>query len=625
MSEGSLRSPIQQRVYEMSKTVHKEPNNTDIHHPQSAYTILGHGEELTTSLKKVPKGCILIVKAHSGETELSIDANRNIANFLKIENRDAILDPVKYKAKLVSLFGSVAIYREDEVYPEFSYQTLDVYENKKFNFSGIVRIENNIPVQQELIDRLEEYSNKLVYEKEIDLMDLTTPILNEKYSLDTNVNALNKAYENIVNPEYNPIIDSINFPNLYKYSNVNGFRTADIENIVKELKRILEETTKLNYEKYDEYFSVLQKTPIYTAINNSNSKYNTLKNKHEDPLSIDNKLDILEQTEPSLIKYIKSKREFLNDTGIGYFISEFIKQTTILQSELFNKVESGELAPGIFYNFICRATDVERNNSTHVKEEYRIRKVHNVLPEIKNQVSEAEIHRKNLIRRNSESINEYLSLLNSQKRNTSAVNVNEAKILKYYELFSELIGFPARINRDFMENKVRNKERLVEILSQMKRLETGKRDIKVGIKDMFIKDVDTLSRIRKNKIISELQANLKSGPWINIKWVKEYSLPNIFKILENNNKSLTSVLLPSLQLSQNNANAQANNTILQERLNKINEIQYSIWTGSRINQNSRPILKKVEGLPNTSSGGRMTRRKLRKNKKITRKYKNHHK
>ena len=48
----------------------------------------------------VPKGCILVVKSHSGDTTLDVDFIRNTKAVLDLKNKEVVFDPVSHKKEL---------------------------------------------------------------------------------------------------------------------------------------------------------------------------------------------------------------------------------------------------------------------------------------------------------------------------------------------------------------------------------------------------------------------------------------------------------------------------------------------------------------------------------------------
>jgi hypothetical protein len=89
-------------------------------HPKTAYLMLGHGEELPET-HIVPPGCMLVVDVHSGELTYT-DFNEDF--LVQLEHNEMVLNPIdNYNnvSKLMSSKKSLAIYREGDEYPDFSY------------------------------------------------------------------------------------------------------------------------------------------------------------------------------------------------------------------------------------------------------------------------------------------------------------------------------------------------------------------------------------------------------------------------------------------------------------------------------------------------------------------------
>lgn len=137
------------------KGMRVEPLNTGDNHPKKIYTILGHGNESPGEKHTVPKGCVLVVKSHSGDSAYTSDFNPNIRSLLAAENKEAVFDPVSKKAELFKIFTaddqgatsshSSAIYREGDTYNNFSYQLVnryDRYSNTILFNSGIYSLKD---------------------------------------------------------------------------------------------------------------------------------------------------------------------------------------------------------------------------------------------------------------------------------------------------------------------------------------------------------------------------------------------------------------------------------------------------------------------------------------------------
>jgi hypothetical protein len=96
--------------------------DTEANHPSSARVILGHSNEgLSEDVKSVivPPGTIIVVKSHAGDVRMIKDIITDLRRLLNRRNTEFLLDPVKYIDKITEFFGSVALYREGDVCPNF--------------------------------------------------------------------------------------------------------------------------------------------------------------------------------------------------------------------------------------------------------------------------------------------------------------------------------------------------------------------------------------------------------------------------------------------------------------------------------------------------------------------------
>ena len=131
--------------------------------PSKAYFIGGHGSEggLTienrgnnTKIKHldsfiVPKNCIIVAKAHPGEATLGQAMNTNLRNLCFL-HEDILKDPIKYSNEILNAVGSVKIFKEGDVCPNYTY-TLSSHFPEFFdknvtqiigNLSGLLDLEN---------------------------------------------------------------------------------------------------------------------------------------------------------------------------------------------------------------------------------------------------------------------------------------------------------------------------------------------------------------------------------------------------------------------------------------------------------------------------------------------------
>jgi hypothetical protein len=120
---------------------------TGVNHPSTAFVMLGHGGEDTTRQFRVPKGCILVVQVHSGETNYL--PNDFFQNIFEDPEKEKFLDPVtnyKYIVDKINstrdYFTPLAIYREGDIYPGMFYTLLlqwDRGSSLQLDYSGVAQ------------------------------------------------------------------------------------------------------------------------------------------------------------------------------------------------------------------------------------------------------------------------------------------------------------------------------------------------------------------------------------------------------------------------------------------------------------------------------------------------------
>jgi hypothetical protein len=188
-----------------------------------AYTVMGHGNEEPTQIYKVPKGCTLIVAAHSSEPTILRRVLNNTIKLLYPENRSIILDPLKFKKDIFELFGSVAIYTEGEEYPNYTYQLLNYFQGNEEK--GI----NNMLIKSGFID-VTLADKKFIFEINEDLNNIKKHFTKNYTTVDYNTPLF-------INGKFNPVaeqmIRSFNIPQLFNNSII--MRQNDISKILEKL------------------------------------------------------------------------------------------------------------------------------------------------------------------------------------------------------------------------------------------------------------------------------------------------------------------------------------------------------------------------------------------------------
>ena len=110
---------------------------------ETAYLMMGHGEEIVGPPKIVPEGCTLVVQVHSGQ--INYLTPRHFLNFFEYKEKEKFLDPVTYYPEIVKqitkgdpdpISRTLAIYKEGDTYPDFRYTLVSyvpfVNQNKEY-------------------------------------------------------------------------------------------------------------------------------------------------------------------------------------------------------------------------------------------------------------------------------------------------------------------------------------------------------------------------------------------------------------------------------------------------------------------------------------------------------------
>lgn len=415
MPNGSgVRSPNPEKINAIRSTKRVEPLNTLSNHPTNAYIPVGHGSETVGERHIVPKGCILVVKSHSGDTTMSGDFLNNIKAVLNIDNKEVIFDPVSHKKELYSLLSSdiqsmiknissshsSAIYREGDTYNNFNYQTVNVYAGS-IGTSGIFKIDVNntitdfkkvdkeVQVKKDQMVFVKDASNNCIYSPDIIKLDIPS------FFSGSNIYPYYYTKEHIE--------DILEFIRTYINLNKDGYMNPmDSEKKIVEIlgKRYL--NIKKGYTYVPDNFD---HTPIYTVLIYG-TKLECFKNVTTEEKNRFNALEIKNAKDDPRNKWIQC----LRDMTLENLLYIIIDMTNTTQAELFKDVEDGIIKPGIFYNLICRATNntlhtnaKNKNsrrmdgilNKSYIENSDHTIGIKNQKDEIKNRISEAVLQRKN--------------------------------------------------------------------------------------------------------------------------------------------------------------------------------------------------------------------------------------
>ena len=298
--------------------------------PPIAFTIMGHGLE-TTVYKVVPPGCVLVATTNAGASVSSRTAIQNNLKLLDENNRDYIMDPLNHKKEIYKLFGPVSIYTEGELYPDFSYSLLSYYKNLTltdpvnrrkgkytiFKTSGITRIENKLPVDPLLIERLKnDYTfMNTVFESEV------VPQIPRNKS-----GGFSIYNDNILN--YPLYFLNGGEPNLKK------IRALDED----ELKSIFKNTpTQISPSAY----RVIRDIKLEDLFKFSNAIESLSQSSVRDEIHDD--LRFYSEIKPRPFSLVMDIQDYIDD----FLVDNYLDFT---QERIFK-----EAGPGVYYNFVCRS------------------------------------------------------------------------------------------------------------------------------------------------------------------------------------------------------------------------------------------------------------------------------
>jgi hypothetical protein len=351
-----------------------EPQNTGINHPTNIYIPIGHGGERVGEKHVVPKGCILVVKAHSGDITLYGDVIRNAKAILNVDNKGIVFDPVSHKKELFSLLNSkdqssirdlsasnsTAIYREGDRYNNFSYQLFNKYPDS-IGTSGIISLQHSTTDTD-----FKEIDKEYLVNYDAKVFDKDTSG-NYIYSTDviSSLFSNSDAYTYFYTQQH--IQDTLTFILVYLNLQKDGY-TRIVSSQGKAQERVILDTL-VGLECLDSVSD--QEIEKFKALESRNIK--------DDPRN----------------KWIACLSNITLKTLCDFITS----MTSITQADLFKDVKAGLIKPGIFYNLICRKTEGTSETYGLLNTQYIDNSDHHIrvrkkIGEVKNRISEATLQRK---------------------------------------------------------------------------------------------------------------------------------------------------------------------------------------------------------------------------------------
>lgn len=329
----------------------KKGNNV----PRVAFTVMGHGLE-KPDYKIMPKGCILVVPNFSGEGVLTAVSITDNLLLTQMDNRDFILDPLRYKKEIYDTFGPVTIFTEGEQYPNFEYKLFGFYNKREkspnskvptlLRQSGLVRINGDEPVNPLLINTL--LSDLSVFRRKTANYQKIPGIVK--------IRAL--THEDFDTPVH--LVDGL-VPDVSKYSGLTG----------KEIKSRFKGSILTINPKAEAIIKGLNLPELLKFSNGLEDKF----------------------TSAWLAKIIANDLEYLTDSKpidswagvtVGIYLDELLseEQLVITQEDLFKLA-----GKGVYYNFICR--NISQNEPPENPFKLGVAEMH--------RISEAETHRKGFL------------------------------------------------------------------------------------------------------------------------------------------------------------------------------------------------------------------------------------
>lgn len=356
------------------------------------YIMLGHAGETSDESHVVPKGCILVAKSHSGDVTKYADYKNNIKAVLNKKNKESVFDPVSHRKELFSLLSaksqenenpnitagnSVTIYREGDIYPNFSYQPFSKFPSFIGQSGGLSLKYESTSVNHIDMDKEYPYSytynvfvkdnNTIVYSPDIIKLDIPSFFSNS----DMYPYYYTKQH---IQDILDVILEYMNAPEL-----TDGIIEDNI--LTKERKLI---------EKLGEKYLNIKKGFVY----NPEYRY-----------TVDN-INYFENTPTFIIDSWITNKENISMVDKLFNIIILITNTT--QADIFKDVQDGIIQPGIFYHLACRASEhtffknktnksmnsIERSGLLDKKYIGTSTNPGKIVREIKARISEAALQRK---------------------------------------------------------------------------------------------------------------------------------------------------------------------------------------------------------------------------------------
>jgi hypothetical protein len=337
--------------------------------PPVAFTVLGHGLE-KPEYKVVPKGCILIVPTVSGVGAKATVSITNNLILTHLPNRNFILDPLRYKKELYSMFGPVTIFTEGDLYPNFKYKLFGFYNARTIQpdrkrpsllrQSGFISIKEDEPVNPQFINTL--LSDRSIFTGK-----------NTHYQKSPGIVKVRRLTDEEFDTPLH-LVDGL-VPDLTKYDglNGNGLNGNGLNGNGLNGRAIKTRFKGSVLTINPEAEAIITRLDLPELLKFSNGLEDTYNSSWLSKIVADD------------LEYFRESKPINSWVGVtvGTYLDELLsEQLVITQEELFERA-----GKGVYYNFICR--NISQNDSPENPFKLGVAEMH--------RISEAETHRKGFL------------------------------------------------------------------------------------------------------------------------------------------------------------------------------------------------------------------------------------
>lgn len=191
--------------------------------PSKAYMIVGHGGEGDRTFI-VPKDCVIVVKGHDAQVAFADSVTRNNLELSKLPI-EVIKDPIKYSDEIIKAVGSVLMFTEGMVCPNFYYELFLIFPEydhtrNAMSQSGLIDLDKNIFTETNY--KMNTYSSDITLPNSL-IIDSLVPIF--KNSLQPKQEDVQNVLEKLGDTTINDIVDNKELGSLFNTYQTNLINT----------------------------------------------------------------------------------------------------------------------------------------------------------------------------------------------------------------------------------------------------------------------------------------------------------------------------------------------------------------------------------------------------------------